>query len=738
MVTYKQSVVNSDKTVFLLIDKITQSNINIIKEYIQSATLIISDKLSLPSPNDIEKQNISGNRTKYINLESLRTSVLNHTNKTLLNETIFNNFRAKAIYWEEQLSKSIFEPFENDVPQTIIINYTPSKHEVQFFKLMYQVGINIVIISKDIFTFDISDMPSESSVLQYTSKQGEQEQTLDIIQYYNNIHAGTQQILNELSVSNTSIAKIKEMFTPTNTGDIEQAIFNENKTIKVNVSGIVNYIDACNFYGRTYKECNNNPNKYVLVQNEFRVTSVEQTQRIPRFANLKYDYLINTLPNFIECVNPDILNQLKIGFKQSFSRDSFKQLNGSVLYNKMVKVVCTLNNLVSNPDIKLIAFYGIISDSSKLIFEILKEIENLSILIMCPDKSIDNRIDGIYTLELPNSTEMFDMPTIDKRSSATTLAAAVQGRVNETLYSGDTLGMYKPGQFRYAKTIPFVTTYDEIEMWWNKPLYLRPGFEATGDTAIIPTMFKVVKGVLFDRNEYILKIRRLCCGRTIAATSEQELAFRFINNATNVRVLHGVDVNGTLYKDQVPLYDNNYKLNIKNVKHDKNYQYGILSDNKQDLILSAINQIITSDTISWQKDFRTKEEFVTIALNTLLNLSGLIIATIQWFEFYTYNPNIVLFLNSNSVITSQTAIILEFARLIGFDIVIFVPSGYLLVEQKLQNSVPMDIYNIGETTNQVFIDRLIVTDNIEIPNQSYESSNNSSKKKKGFFSKLFE
>jgi hypothetical protein len=519
---------------------------------------------------------------------------------------------------------------------------------------------------------------------------------------------------------------------PKSTEEIEQAIFEENRQLRVNVSGIVNYIDACNFYGHAYAECKKYPERYMLIQYEFPVATVDQIREIPRFANLKYKYLIETLPNFIKCNNESLKEQLKIGFKQAFCDEDYKTMNESVLYNKMVKILGIINNVVST-NIKYVIYYGKMNDTDKKIMSILKEVSSLGILIMCPDKSVNNNIVGIDTLELPNSTEMFDMPTMDKRSKATTIAAAVQGKVNNTLYSGDVLGMYKPGQFRFAKSIPFVTTYDEIEMWWNKPLYLRPGFSANGDTATMPTMFKIIKGVHRDTNWYISSIRKLCCGKTIAATSEHDLCVGFINRNTHVMVSHGVDVNGTLYREQVPLYNSKYELNIKNIKQDKNYQYNILANNKQDMILSAINEIISSETIAWQKDFKTKEEFVTLVLNLLLNLSYTVLDMLQWFEYYTYNPNLILYLNTNSVINTQSAVIIEFARLMGFDIAIFIPNGYMLIEQKIQKDVYMDIYTIGETSSQINIGRLEVTSNIEI-----QSSNNQSKeKKKSLFSKLF-
>jgi hypothetical protein len=85
------------------------------------------------------------------------------------------------------------------------------------------------------------------------------------------------------------------------------------------------------------------------------------------------------------------------------------------------------------------------------------------------------------------------------------------------------------------------------------------------------------------------------------------------------------------------------------------------------------------------------------------------------------------------VINTQSAVIIEFARLMGFDIAIFIPNGYMLIEQKIQKDVYMDIYTIGETSSQINIGRLEVTSNIEI-----QSSNNQSKeKKKSLFSKLF-
>ena len=52
------------------------------------------------------------------------------------------------------------------------------------------------------------------------------------------------------------------------TDEIESALYSDDKIVKVIVSGMSNYVDACNFYAKLYNNCMSNQS-WVLANNGF-------------------------------------------------------------------------------------------------------------------------------------------------------------------------------------------------------------------------------------------------------------------------------------------------------------------------------------------------------------------------------------------------------------------------------------------------------------------------------------
>ena len=163
------------------------------------------------------------------------------------------------------------------------------------------------------------------------------------------------------------------------------------------------------------------------------------------------------------------------------------------------------------------------------------------------------------------------------------------------------------------------------------------------------------------------------------------------------------------------------------VASNKNYTYDFMGFDKQEVILNRIEKIINSDFIV--RNSYNNAEFTDLVLNLLLNLNRDVLKYIQWFEYYTYNPNVVLTITDEQQLNTEHIIILTFLYLMGFDVLIFVPTGYNSVENLLTQHIMYDTHLIGEIQYDINLYDVNVTDNIEV-----KTENN---KKQGFFSKLF-
>ena len=708
------------KNKILVIDDINSTNKEEVFSIIDKCDLYIDSKFSIPTSN----KEIIGKRSKVIStmnqlFTELNNAINNKKSKLFTTDTQLRNFKVKLLYWCANDFSSVIEKLDKQEDVTIVINHELSKHEGIFIRVLADCGATVLLISKD---FDNETINNNIGV--YSTEVKSEVQTINF--GTNEKIAYTRDKMNTTQITCTAN---ENLYKYDSLDSVEQSLYDDKKIVKVIVSGMNNYIDTCNFYAKLNKNCMNNP-KWLLANNGFPKPTYEQTSTIPRLANTKHDYITHTVLQFLKLGDTDTNTKVAEIIKDIFNHGENKELSGQILYNKLVYTVCSINTIYSTGKPDCIVFYGAANKNDTLILEVLARIDDISVVVVCSDKSKVLNINGLSLLDLDISNELFPIPFVDKRDGAATMAAQAERRVQQTLFSGDTLGMYKPGQFRTCTTINFSTTYDEIKLWWNKELYLRPGFEARGNLAVIPTIFRVIKGCIGDSNTYLSEIQKYCCGKTLLCKYKSELDMLY-EEGLHCNIHRGTDINGTRFEDQKPFFENG-KLNKERIKSGRNYSYNFLDINKQDVILDKIEDILVNDKIN-KKLFRTEQEFIDTVLNIGLNLHMSILQNIQWFEFYTYNPNLVLILKDQNMPDVNNMILLALLQNLGFDILIFVPTSYLSIEGLVGPKFVYDTNIVGEANYEVDGFRLHVTNNIEIP----EVSTDGQSKKQGFFSKLF-
>lgn len=712
---------NTSGHFMFITDDINKDNLEKIRHLSDKNDLTLSGKFDTPHSNATP---IIGNRSKMVARINSKIDKVKETNSDIItNDTQLRNLQIKMMYWCAVVFNSVRTKIDNEEQALVFIKTDKlSKHEWLFVKWLYELGVNFVVVDKCASSLTMNDIDKTGITVEIcgTSENLSLETTNEVI-----ITVDSSRVPN----TNTIVISTPKYNT---LEEVEKAIHENNEQLKLIISGIDNYKYTCDFYGRIYKESANG-HKFVVYNTGFPKPSPDDTKAIPRFKLSDNSYIFTTMLKFLKVEGTGeyetIHRDLEESLKQVFMNGDSKGLSPQILYNKLSYIICSLNNIFKNNVPQYIVLYGKVTSNDFLMIKVLSKVQNVSLLILCPDKSLTPKVDCISVLELKSTTELFDMPTVDSRDSARTLAVDAESRANRTLFSGDTLGMYKPGQFRSCDTKNFSTTYDEISLWWNKEMYIRPGFEALGDRAIIPNMFKVIKGVKGDASEYKHTIQMFACGKTVVCYSPKDID-KMAHYGEKMNILRATDINQTLFKEQQPFIEKN-KINKQRIKQGRNYPYGFLDPNKQDLILDKIYEIITSQYIV-KTSFKNEQHFIDTVLNTLLNIDVEILRLIQWFEFYTYNPNvIVLMQKEEDKITEKQFIILLFLKLIGFDVLIFVPTGYASIENIVGTGFIYDTHKIGEAIYDLSISDIKVTSNIEVIDTSEP------KEKKGFFAKIF-
>ena len=702
-----------------IVDDINSQNKKELFDLFDKADYVIDKKLPMPTPDFLENPSCDPAYDKITSLASVSCKL------QFLNDSMMANFITKINYWCNQYPK-LFDGDARD--KVVVFNYELTKHEWYFACLLGMSDMTVVVVSSKVLEYNKPSCAEEYIVVH---NYGTHEQIV-----YNNANKGTTVTIEGTTITLTGVFKEKQAGYRQkkfeNLDEVEQAIFDNKEPIKLIINGVENGSNTRDFYGRVYLSClNDSQNKLLIVKDTGLHT--EDFNGFIKLNDAKHTVALEMSLAWLKNVSDEV----KTSIRNVFKTDAMLGFTNTIYNNKLAYCVITLNKMFNAGQPKYVFIYGEKTPSMAILIAILNGVKNLGVVVMTSNKNSTFFVKDMPTLELPCSSEYFDIPKFDYRSSASTMAYRAQQRVEDTFYKENTLGMYKPGQFRRCNAVAFKCTYDEVDLWWNKEMYLRPGFSAQGDTANIPVIFKIIKGIKegCTINQYVDMVGSHTGGKSILLTEFtgwSNSVYEFdpmarVGETGQVQVQHSVDINGTLFKERKPFYAKG-KLLRENIKVDRNYKYGMLDDAKQDFVLDKIEEIINGDYI--KPEFRRdKGVFIDEVLNVCLNLSTPVIRNIQWFEFYTYNPNFIVAAGTDKQPQLQHAILTLLLHLLGFDVLIYVSSCYNSVEKFYTEYAGYDINIIGEAVYDVdFRNKTFETGELTIDNTS---------KPKGFFAKLF-
>jgi hypothetical protein len=280
----------------------------------------------------------------------------------------------------------------------------------------------------------------------------------------------------------------------------------------------------------------------------------------------------------------------------------------------------------------------------------------------------------------------------------------MQEELHSTFYTN---GVYQPWQFRKGTTESvFINgTVMDLTVSWNEPAKARQGFSVHDMTVSVPYFFQKIEGEYLDKKEY-KKLVETC------------------TSAPNTVFVKG---NGTALlpknisrDDMLSLtfcLDNNGKLDYEKVKERPFYSLNCYKEEIQKLIIHKINETLDDEGL-FNFTFNKEEKLQYMMM--VMNMDAVFIRAIDNFDFTSYIPKIVIFLEKETVLDNTFACFLGFFTKIGFDIVIFDPSGlynpHVILNEDHLNIIRLDEMNYEST---------------------YESLSQIKEKKEGFFKRFF-
>lgn len=274
-------------------------------------------------------------------------------------------------------------------------------------------------------------------------------------------------------------------------------------------------------------------------------------------------------------------------------------------------------------------------------------------------------------IEYPERITLKPFPAPLKLKRQETVAFRASREIDQVLHTEDS-GVYRPWQFEDYEVVvnSLRTTYEELFILWREEARFREGFKADKNKIYIPNIFAKVSGTLQDMNLYWKHFYSLIEKKDLSILIET-IPFTREKNYL---------VNHTLFQTDG-------SFNLDKIKNLMEYRFHYLKTPVQNLILSKMNELITTNDLF---NFPVTPEFKTKVLYTILSLDKSYLDLIQKFDYPYSVPKVVIYDRDENTFSKEDIIIIAFLHFVGFDITIFTPTGY----NNIENGISQFYYDV--------------------------------------------
>jgi len=403
--------------------------------------------------------------------------------------------------------------------------------------------------------------------------------------------------------------------------------------------------------------------RVTIVEQMIPMPSVDEIQQVERRNAADRQQLLRQLAgqiHFPKC------RELELLVKKAFLDILNEREDGTLqrLINRAVCLLCWIRRYIPEifADWKLgslptFIYYGVCANENETVWIRILSRLPVDVWVICPDLSLpDKLVDPLLfdrTYEHSLLPETFPKQVDSVRFG--TVAYHAEQDLNTIMYQDS--GMYRNLQFKKAIPVPIQTIYEEIAILWDQEAKYRPNFEILTDRVMVPVICAKVSGVPGGNPEkYWSDIGKLL-GEDTFVTDKVPIINRSTPNPM------------TQY---APSFLKNRKLQIQKIKSHPAYPYAFIREDMQDYMFDKLQQLIDRELITGT--FTQGTEYTIIS--TALNLDKQFLRMIQKYDFTKTIPGLVLVNTGEQQYSLEDGILTAYLSLLGFDVVLFVPTGY--------------------------------------------------------------
>ena len=335
--------------------------------------------------------------------------------------------------------------------------------------------------------------------------------------------------------------------------------------------------------------------------------------------------------------------------------------------NRAVYVICWFNRYFrtlfagySGGKLPVFIYFGICRTAFEALFLRFLARLPIDVIEIYPEHASDCRLaDKLLFDRICEGTLHLDrFPQPSDAAQYSTAAYHAEQELTETLYQDS--GLYRAHQYRKAAAVALQTMCEEIYILWDKEAPLRPGFEVVDDTVLVPVLTAKVSGVKGgDVSAYWAQIRRLSGENTLFVT---RLPYMKPGGDSRLGAVQFIK---------------NRKLQRQALKSSPAYPYGMLRPEVQDFLLDQVQALLDAGLIRGTFSQGMEYKILSVAMN----LPKEVVRILQKADFTRDVPKIAVIAAGEIPGSLEDAVFLALMHRCCFDVVLFVPTGYQIVEK---------------------------------------------------------
>lgn len=408
--------------------------------------------------------------------------------------------------------------------------------------------------------------------------------------------------------------------------------------------------------------------RHVTVLEELPIPTPEETARVARTnAQTPAQVIATLLPMLQPTANQKLDAAAGHALVELLGEMEQENEPAMRMKNKGVYLVCWFNRYFrklfegySAGKLPVLIYFGVCHNAFEALFLRFLARMPIDLLQIYPEQAAQCCLKDKLLFErvYPNSLQMEHFPDSADAVSYRTAAYHAEQELTETLYQDS--GLYRTHQYQKASAVSLQTMCEEIYILWDKEAVYRPGFEVIDDTVLVPVLTAKVSGVKSrDTGIYWGQVKRMMGEDTICIT---RLPYMQPVDETRLNPVS---------------FLKNRKLQREALKNSPAYPYGLLRPEVQDFLLDKVQLLLDSGLIRGTFSQGMEYKILSVAMQ----LPKDIVRILQKADFTQAIPKVAVIATGEASCSLEDSILLALLHYVCFDVVLFVPTGYQIIEK---------------------------------------------------------